>query len=146
MNLYKVEHRVGIKRPVDDVYEIIRNIEAWPTWSPIHIRAEGELKFGAKFALEETYEGLGRWEVSGHVNDYTPLSHIHVRIPRPFWVGSLIRYFEFEILSDQGCSFCVGAAFGGFVSMREGKRHAKSLKSGFEAMGEALKIKAELKS
>jgi hypothetical protein len=146
MSLYKIEHRVGIKRPVDDVYEIIANINNWPSWSPIHLKAEGELKFGARFYLDETYQGLGRWEQSGFIEDYTPLSHIHVKIPRPFWAGNLIRYFEFEILSNEGCSFCVGAAFDGFLSKREGKRHAKALKLGFEAMGEALKTLAESKT
>jgi hypothetical protein len=143
MNLYKVEHRVGIKRSVDDIYAIVQDINSWPSWSPIHKASNGELKFAGKVSLDETYEGLGRWELSGHIEDYSPLSHIHVRIPRPFWEGSLIRYFEFEILSNEGCSFCVGAAFGGFLSIREGRRHAKALKNGFEAMGNALKTLSE---
>jgi hypothetical protein len=143
MALFKVEHRVGINKSVDDVYAIVGDINAWPSWSPIHKAAAGSLKFGTPVALEEYYQGLGTWEIKGTLVDYAPLSHIHVDVPKRFWEGKLIRYFEFEILSDHACSFTVGAAFDGFLSKREGKRFKKYIKAGFEAMGEALKAKAE---
>jgi hypothetical protein len=143
MALFKIEHRIGINRSVDEVFEIIADINAWPTWSPIHKSSSGELRFGAPVTLNEYYQGLGTWDISGSIGDYTPLSHIHVMVPKRFWEGSLIRFFEFEQLSDEACSFTVGAAFGGFFSVREGKRFKKHLKSGFIAMCEALKAKAE---
>ena len=143
MSPYRIEARIGISCPVDHAYERLSQIDQWPRWSPIHKAATGTLGFGAFVAFEEYYEGLGRWEVSGTVADYSPLSHIHIVVPKPFWAGSLIRYYEFEILSDTACSFTAGAAFDGFFSVREGKRYGTFLKSGFQAMAEALKSHAE---
>ncbi|MGA9658695.1 MAG: SRPBCC family protein, partial [Asticcacaulis sp.] len=119
---FKIEQRIGIAAPVDDVYEILADINAWPEWSPIHKKAEAILRFGAPVHLEEHYEGLGTWETDGSVADWTPLSHIHIHVPKPLYAGKLVRYFEFEALSEYGSHFAVGALFGGFLSEREGKR------------------------
>lgn len=140
---YKVEYRIGIAAPVDDVYDILAEIEQWPEWSPIHKKATGKLSFGAPVALEEYYEGLGTWELTGFVADWTPLSHIHVTVPKKFYEGRLIRYFEMDALSESGSSFSVGALFGGFLSEREGRRFSKFLKAGFEQFATALKEKSE---
>jgi hypothetical protein len=139
----KVEHRIGIATPVDNAYEIIADLENWPSWSPIHKKVSGRLSFGAPVELIEHYDGLGTWEQTGSIADWTPLSHIHMHIPRPMFVGTLTRYFEFEILAETGCAFTVGALFKGFVSEREGKRYRPFLREGFKAMAEALKAKAE---
>lgn len=139
----KIEHRIGIAAPVDDVYEILANIEAWPQWSPIHKATSGSVHFGAPVRLEEYYEGLGIWEQAGSVADYQPLSHIHIVIPKPFYAGRLVRYFELDILSETGTGFSVGALFDGFLSEREGKRYRSFLREGFHAFAEALKAKAE---
>jgi uncharacterized protein YndB with AHSA1/START domain len=140
---YKVEHRVGIAAPVETVYEILKDIEAWPQWSPIHRATQGKLGYDAPIRLEEHYEGLGGWEVSGTVADYAPLSHIHIAVPKPFYAGSLTRFFELDKLTDTACTFSVGAYFSGFLSEREGRRYGPKIKTGFTAMAEALKAKAE---
>lgn len=141
--VYKVEARVGIGVPVDDVYDIIAEIDAWPTWSPIHKAASGKLAFGAPFHTEEHFDGLGLWEIDGTISDWVPMSHIHVHVPKKFFEGQLIRYFEFESLSETGSSFTAGALFSGFLSEREGRRYGKHFREGFHAFGEALKTKAE---
>jgi hypothetical protein len=141
--MYRIEHRVGIAAPVDDAYEIAAEIEAWPQWSPIHKKATGRLAFGAPIALEEYYEGLGTWELSGALADWQPFSHIHVAVPKPFYAGTLIRYFEFDALSAHGSTFAVGALFDGFLSEREGKMIAGPVRRGFAAFAEALKDRAE---
>ncbi len=140
---YKVEYRIGVATPVDDIYELIADIDAWTQWSPIHKAATGALRFGAPFHLEEQYEGLGLWEIDGTLADWSPYSHIHVFIPKPFYAGKQMRYFEFEALSQTGSAFTVGAVFDGFLSEREGRRYAKYLRRGFQAFAEAAKAKAE---
>jgi hypothetical protein len=139
----KIEQRVGIAAPVDDIYELVADIGRWPEWSPIHLAATGELHFGAPVHLEERFEGLGTWEIHGVVADWSPLSHIHIDVPKPFYAGKLTRYFEFESLSETGSIFTVGALFNGLLSEREGWRYAKFLRTGFAAFGEAVKAKAE---
>ncbi|MDV6330573.1 SRPBCC domain-containing protein [Asticcacaulis sp. 201] len=139
----KMEHRVGIAAPIDDVYDIVADIAAWPEWSPIHKKAEAVLRFGAPIHLEEYYEGLGTWETDGIIADWTPLSHIHVTVPKPFYAGKLIRYFEFDALSEAGTSFSLGALFDGYLSEREGRAYRRFIRTGFEAFCEALKAKAE---
>ena len=139
----KIEHRVGISAPVDDVWELLSDLNGWATWSPIHKKAEGQMHFGAPVHLEEYYEGLGTWEIDGVISDWTPLSHIHIVVPKPFYAGKLIRFFEFDALSASGCAFSIGAVFDGFLSEREGKRYRPFLRAGFEAFGTALKDKIE---
>lgn len=139
----KIEQRVGVAAPVDDIWDLIADVNAWPSWSPIHKAASGEMHFGAPIHFEEYYEGLGTWEVDGAINDWTPLSHLHVGVPKPFYAGRLIRYFEMDALSDQGSTFTVGALFQGFLSEREGLRFRRFLRTGFEAFAEAVKTRAE---
>ena len=141
--MYRIEYRVGVAAPVDDAYDIAADIESWPQWSPIHRKAVGTLKFGAPVALEEYYEGLGTWEQAGGLADWQPYSHIHVVIPKPFYAGTLTRYFEFDALSAHGSTFAVGAMFNGFLSEREGKMIAGPVRKGFMAFAEALKARAE---
>jgi hypothetical protein len=139
----KVEYRIGIAVKVDDAYDIVADIENWPSWSPIHKKTTGTLGFGKPVFFEEYYEGLGTWEITGAVSDWSPLSHIHIHVPKKFYEGTLIRYFEFEQLTPIACHFTIGAMFSGFLSEREGKRFRKYLRAGFEAYGQALKAKVE---
>lgn len=141
--MFRIEHRIGIAAPVDDAYEIMADIEAWPQWSPIHKQASGKLSFGAPIALVEYYEGLGTWELAGSLADWQPLSHIHVAIPKPFYAGTLIRYFEFDALSAHGSTFSVGALFNGVLAEREGRQIANPVRRGFAAFAEALKAVTE---
>lgn len=139
----KIEHRIGIAAPVDHVYDLVSDINGWSAWSPIHKTAEGALGYGAPVAFEEVYEGLGTWEIRGFVSDWVPLSHIHIGVPKKFYEGSLIRYYEFEELSKTASHFSIGAMFKGFLSEREGRRYRKYLKAGFEAYAQTLKAKIE---
>ena len=141
--MFRIEHRIGIAAPVDDAYDLMAEIETWPDWSPIHKRASGKLSFGAPIALEEYYEGLGTWELSGALADWQPYSHIHVAVPKPFYAGTLIRYFEFDALSAHGSTFSIGALFQGFLAEREGRMISGPVRRGFTAFAEALKAKAE---
>ncbi|ESQ73467.1 SRPBCC domain-containing protein [Asticcacaulis sp. AC402] len=140
---YKIEARIGIAAPIDDVYDIIADIDSWTSWSPIHQAVSGKLSFGAPFHSEEKFEGLGIWEIDGFIADWTPLSHIHITVPKKFFEGKLVRYFEFESLSQTGSAFSVGALFSGFLSEREGRRFGRYFRAGFESFSEALKTKVE---
>jgi len=140
---YKVEYRIGVAAPVDDVYDLVADIEAWPQWSPIHKAARGSLHFGAPIHLEEQYEGLGMWEIDGVLADWSPYSHIHVFIPKPFYAGKQMRYFEFDALSQTGSTFTTGALFQGYLSEREGRAYGKYLKTGFQLFAETVKARAE---
>jgi len=140
---YKVEYRIGVAAPVDDIYDLVADIESWTQWSPIHKAARGALHFGAPVHLEEQYEGLGTWEIDGVLADWSPYSHIHVFIPKPFYFGKQVRYFEFEALSETGSTFTAGALFTGFLSEREGRAYGKYLKKGFQLFAETAKAKAE---
>ncbi len=141
--LYKVEYRFGIAAPVDYVYDILADVERWPEWSPIHKEARAHLGFGAPAVFKEEYAGLGTWELEGALSDWVPLSHMHFHIPRPWYMGRLIRYYEVDNLLEVGTRFSVGAAFSGMLSIREGKRFAPHLRKGFEAFTLALKDRAE---
>ena len=141
--MFKIEARIGVAAPVDEVYDILSDIEAWPSWSPIHQAASGKLGFGAPFHSEEKFEGLGVWEIDGFVSDWMPLSHLHISVPKKFYEGTLTRYYELETLSAKTSIFAVGAAFSGFLSEREGRRFARFFRAGFHQTAEAMKTTAE---
>lgn len=139
----KIEQRIGVNAPVDDIWDIISEVGAWADWSPIHKAASAEMHFGSPIHLEEYYEGLGTWQIDGAISDWAPWSHLHVGVPKPFYAGRLIRYFEMEALADTGSTFTVGALFQGFLSEREGKAYREPLRKGFAAFAEAVKARAE---
>ena len=43
----KLERRIGIAAPDEVVWEVLSDIEAWPSWNAMYPRARGELRIGA---------------------------------------------------------------------------------------------------
>ena len=61
-------------------------------------------------------------------------------------LGGLVkttRYLEIEQLTESGCIFTNGELFDGYLGPSIAKRMRPALRSGFAAMGEALKARVE---
>ncbi|MFN9249615.1 MAG: SRPBCC family protein, partial [Brevundimonas sp.] len=43
----KVEHRVGVKAPAEQLWERLADFAAWSHWNPHEAEVEGVLGFGA---------------------------------------------------------------------------------------------------
>jgi hypothetical protein len=77
------------------------------------------------------------------VLDWIPLEQIHWRTSMARgWVWT-VRYFEIEALGPNNCVFSVGELFGGFLGGFVAKRMRPSIRQGFKALCEALRVEAE---
>ncbi|MBN9320515.1 MAG: SRPBCC domain-containing protein [Caulobacterales bacterium] len=135
----KIEERVGVPLPQDQVWELLADLEGWKDWNPLHPRVEGKLGINAPIRLEQRLEGRPVETVEGVVADWVPYEQIHIaRTHARGWARS-VRYMEIEPLTATSCIFSVGEVFGGFLGDRIAKKERRALRAGFLAMGEALR-------
>lgn len=138
--MLRVEHRAGIAAPVETVWDLIADLESWPRWHPLTVRAQGGLALGAPI---EVVEKLGEAEraVTFRVHDWTPYEHLHLIQPRGLFGARSIRYLEVEKVGPANTIVAVGEAFDGYFAKQALRREHRFLKAGFE--GAALSLKAE---
>ena len=135
----KIEERVGVPLPQDQVWELLADLEGWKDWNPLHPHVEGRLGINAPIRLEQRLEGRPVETIEGVVADWVPYEQIH--IARTFargWARS-VRYMEIEPLTATSCIFSVGEVFGGFLGDSIAKKERRALRAGFLAMAEALR-------
>jgi hypothetical protein len=140
---FKIENRIGVQRPVEQVWAAIYDLEAWKDWNPMYPRAEGKLLISAPLTLTEkvgeqteTYQAV--------VGDWVPNAQL-------IWVrkthGGLVRhvrYLELEKLTEEGCIFANGELVDGLgADLLVSKSRRAALRRAFAAMGEAVKARTE---
>jgi hypothetical protein len=139
----KIESRVGIMAPPEPVWELLSNINAWPTWNPLYPAAAGELHIGAPLSLIIALPGEPHRQIEPRVNDWVPFEQILLTdLAWGGWVKSM-RYIEIDHVDTHACIVSNGELFRGMVSEMYGNRNRRALKAGFAAMSEALKREAE---
>jgi len=139
----KLEHRVGIAAPAEVIWEILSDIPGWTHWNPIHPKAAGEVRYGARLALTLALPGQPHQEIEPAILDWTPNEAIHWTDRSTYGLVKTVRYLEIETLSATGCSFSNGEIFAGLLGPSVARRKRSSLRRGFAALGEALKDRAE---
>ena len=139
----KIEHRIGIPAPAPAIWDVLSDIEAWPRWNPLYPRANGALRIGAQLDLEVAVPGQPKRAIHPIILDWVPNDQIHWTLRM---VGGLVkttRYLEIEALTETGCIFTNGELFDGVLGPSVARRFRPALRSGFAAMGEALKARVE---
>lgn len=138
---YRVQYRIGVAAPAFAVWDVISDLEAWGDWNPLYPEAEGRLSIGALVSLRRTTGGKSeRQEV--RIVDWVPNAQIvWKRDIAPF--ARSLSYLEIEPLSERGCILAVGEIFEGFIGEMVGKQSRRPLMSGFSALCEAAKARAE---
>ncbi|HWA60506.1 MAG TPA: SRPBCC domain-containing protein [Caulobacteraceae bacterium] len=139
----KVEHRIGIQAPPDVIWEIVGDLSRWKDWNPLYTSAEGTLAFGATLTLTLVLPGGKPQVIKPVIESWTPEELIHWRLSMMGGLVKSIRYIEIEKLTETGCIFSNGEIFDGFIGRRLPKRMRRNIKAGFEAMGEAVRTRAE---
>ena len=138
-----VEHRVGVKAPASVVWDIVYDIDRWREWNPLYREVSGRIAFGETLRLRLTLPNQPERELLATVLDWAPNEAIHWRTSLAGGLVRTIRYLEIEAMSDTGCIFSNGEIFRGMLSGPVLRRLRASLKSGFEALGEAVRDRAE---
>ena len=139
----KLEHRTGVRAPVDVIWTMLYDIEAWPRWNPLYTKVAGTIRIGAPLELEVALPGQAPRTIRPVVLDWIPNEQILWSLTM---FGGLIkstRYFEIEELAPGSCIFSNGEMFDGLLGPRAARRMSGPIRAGFQAMGEAVKALAE---
>jgi hypothetical protein len=136
---FKIEHRIGVQTPPDQVWEVLTDLESWKDWNPLYTSAEGKIAIGSKLSLTLQLPGAKAEPIAPVVLDWVPLMQLVWRL-RLSMLLHTTRYFELEPLNDgKACVISQGEIFDGFAARFMPKALRKQIRQGFEAMSEALK-------
>lgn len=139
----KIEHRIGVAAPAEVIWNSLGDLSAWPAWNPLYPRVEGALGFGARLRLTVHLDGQPDRAIEPVVTDWIPDDRLHWDLSMMRGLAKSTRYFEIDRISEAGCIVSNGEVFKGLLGPTAAKRIGHSIWKGFEAMGEALKARAE---
>ncbi|HUZ14074.1 MAG TPA: SRPBCC domain-containing protein [Caulobacteraceae bacterium] len=139
----KIEHRIGVQAPPEEIWRLVCDIPGWPRWNPLYPKAEGELQFGRMLTLEVAIPGEPRRTIRPTVADWTPNEQIIWRLSRFGGLMRSTRFIEIEKLADESCIFSNGEIIEGTLVRLIDRRTRRAIKAGFAAMGEAVRDRAE---
>ncbi len=140
---FKIEHRLGIQAPAEQIWAVIVDVAGWEAWNPLYPKARGVIRIGAPLTLELALPGSPPRTIQPVVVDWVPNEQIHWKLNAVAGLVRTTRYFEIEVLTETGCVFSNGEVFEGLLGPTLGRRMRPALRSGFAAMGEAVKARVE---
>ena len=139
---FRIEHRIGVAAPSHAVWEVLSDLPRWSEWNPLYPQVEGALRIGETLHLTERLAGEDR-PISVCIVDWVPDEQILWRSTAlKGWVKRL-RFLELEALSEAGCVFSNGELWEGRYAKMAGGGRRRAYNAAFEALGEALKTRAE---
>lgn len=138
-----VEHRIGVQAPAEIVWEVVSEFESWTHWNPLYRRAEGQMKIGTVLVLEQHLPGEAPRVIQPIVQDWVPYEQLHWRSTRVGGLVTAIRYLEIENMGPANSTFSNGELFMGMLVRWVSREERRKLKAAFEAMGEAVRDRAE---
>ena len=141
----KIEHRVGLQVPADAIWPAIMDLERWPQWNPLYVKAEGKIAFDSRLALEVRLPGDKPRIIRPIVTDWTPNEQIIWQVSMYGGLLRSTRYIEVETLTDEGDSiiFSNGEIFEGPATRLLDRKLQARIKAGFKLFGDAVAAKAE---
>ena len=139
----KIEHRIGIQAPARVVWEVIADLEAWSQWNPLYTQAQGKIALGGTLKLTLVLPGETPEVISPVIIDWTPDSLLHWKLSLAAGLVRTVRYLEIDELAPESCLFANGELIQGLLAGYVSKRMGRKMYRGFEAMGLALKDRAE---
>ena len=144
MSAPKIEHRIGVAAPPHILWELLQDLESWPSWNPIYTKVKGKLGYGEEVhltcRLPDQPEPL---ELVATIIEWVPDEQIHWTTRAMRGLVRTTRYIEIDKLTDEACIFANGELIQGFLAKSAGRKLARSMWKGFELMGEAVKARAE---
>ena len=138
----KLEHRIGVQAPAEVVWEILQDVEAWPSWNPVVSQAAGAVRIGAPLTFTRQVPGRAPETINATVLDWTPNELIHAKRTRLGGLATVVSYWEIDSLSEGACVFSNGELFRG-LGRGGAHRQRGPLRKAYAAVCEAMKAKAE---
>ena len=142
----KIEHRIGIQASADIIWDIIADLPAWAEWNPLYPSAEGQIHIGEQLKLTLALPGEKPETITPTILDWTPRSLLHWQLKLAAGLVSTIRYIEIDELGPDSCIFSNGEIFQGLLGPRVARQVGRKVHRGFQAMGEAIKLRAEARA
>lgn len=139
----KIEHRIGVKAPPLVIWEMLVEVESWPSWNPIYTEARGRLGFDEPLHLTCQLPDRPPFPIEATVTEWVPEEQILWTTRSKYGFVRTTRYIEIDKLSDNGCIFANGELIQGRMAASHARKMGRALYLGFEAMGEAVKARAE---
>ena len=140
----KIEHRIGVAAPPYVVWELLQDLESWPSWNPIYSKIQGRLGYGEEVHLTcQLPDQPAPLELVATIIEWVPDEQIHWTTRGPYGLVRTTRYIEIDKLTEEACIFANGELIQGFLAKSTTRRLGRSMWKGFELMGETVKAKAE---
>ena len=138
----KIEHRLGVQAPADVIWPILSDLPSWAEWNPLYPAARGEIHIGERLTLDVAVPGQAVRTIQPRILDWAPNDHIHWRLVLMRGLITSTRYLEIEIMGETSCIVSNGELFTGPLSFLV-RSQRRAIRQGFDAMGEAIKTRAE---
>jgi hypothetical protein len=139
----QLERRIGINAPDDVVWEILSDIEAWPSWNPMYTRAQGVIRIGDRWTLDVALRGQPARTIHPVILDWAPYDHIHWKLDMMRGWARSVRFLEIEKMGAENVIFANGEIFDGWLGPSVARRLRNPVLEGFEALNQAMKSRAE---
>jgi hypothetical protein len=133
-----------IAAPAEDVWSILADFAAYPSWNPFIPRISGDLEVGARLEVELSPPGGRAMTMRPTMREVQPGRTLR-------WLGELglpglfdgEHSFQIEPLEETQVRFVQSELFSGILVPLLMSFIGDSTKQGFEAMNQALKVRAE---
>ncbi len=142
METARIEKRIGVRAPADDIWELIADLPAWERWNPVETAVEGAIAYGGSIALTEAVPGLPERRTMVRVGEWQPRAQLVWVEKRGLWFNAL-RYFEIEELQPGSCIFANGFIFTGLRGEMHFDRHRKTLRTAVDSIADGMKTAVE---
>lgn len=139
----KIEHRIGVQAPAEAIWAVIADIPGWAVWNPLYPQASGQVRIGETLTLTLALPGQETRTIQPRIVDWTPNELLHWRLSAMGGFVRSIRYIEIETLGPTSCILSNGEIFSGLLAPMAMRQLGRSIRQGFNAMGEALAARAE---
>ena len=137
----RIEHRIGVAAPAEAIWNLVFDVESWPSWNPLYPDARGRISVGEQLQLTEAFPGWRTRPIQPVIVDWEPHNQIVWRTNG--MLARCVRYIEIEALTETGCIFANGAFWHGLMGEQEAKGNRRAIHGGYEAFGQAVKQLAE---
>lgn len=139
-----LETRTTINASVDEVWKVLTDFNAYPSWNPFVIKFEGEPIPGKTISVHLQMEG-------GKPQNFRPVVLKNEKLKEFRWRGKLFvqglfdgeHYFQLKPLSDNQTEFIHGERFSGVLVAPIMSMIKQQTENGFNAMNSALKNEVE---
>ena len=139
----RIEHRIGVQAPAEAIWDVLYDLEGWQAWNPLYPKASGAIRIGAPLTLTLALPGQPQRVIQPTVLEWVPNEQLHWRLSLMGGLVRTVRYIEIDSLAEESCIINNGEIFGGLMGATVVKQSGRAIHRGFQAMGEALKTRAE---